>query len=50
MKVTVTVKIDEQTWIDFRKKCIDKNKKYSYMLEKILNDYLDGVDNEQKKE
>ena len=46
-KIVVTVRIDEETWTNFRKDCIDKNEKYSPTLEKILKGYLDGENDEQ---
>lgn len=41
-KIVVTVRIDEETWTNFRKSCIERNEKYSHRLEGILKEYLDG--------
>jgi hypothetical protein len=39
-KIVMTVRIDDETWTNFRKRCIENNEKYSHRLETILRDYL----------
>jgi hypothetical protein len=50
VKTVVTIRIDNDIWTNFRKRCIDKDVKYSHELEKILSIYLRRKKNEPQGE
>lgn len=39
-KVKTSMSFDEQLWKEFRKKCIDKGKQYTVVLEDLMQKWL----------
>jgi len=39
-KIKTSISIEEETWKEFKKKCIDKGKQYSVVLEELMKKFV----------
>jgi len=40
-RIKTSISIDEKTWKEFKKKCIDEGKQYSEVLEELMEKFTE---------